>query len=157
MANNMECTHDVFPCVTLQIDPGSLYFCDDAPPSGDLVLEVPVTIHVYSVVPFPGHGFKIAYNSRDDTTNMNTGWLVYNPHFMQLRTLVPKAALRFNIQWDILSFSLEGARSIAKMPVKFQSDGTILDTNLAASRLCEILQSYVVSEIETEPWYLGHL
>ena len=35
------------------------------------------------------------------------------------------------------------------LPVKFQSDRTILNTNLAASRLCEILQWDVLSDIET--------
>ena len=36
------------------------------------------------------------------------------------------------------------------MPVKFQSDRTILNTNLAASRLYKILRKYVFSDIETE-------
>ena len=40
----------------------------------------------------------------------------------------------------------------AEVPVKFQSDRTILNTNLAASRLYEILRKDVFSDIETGPW-----
>ena len=39
----------------------------------------------------------------------------------------------------------------AEVPVKFQSDRTILNTNLAASRLYEILRKDVFSDIETGP------
>ena len=39
----------------------------------------------------------------------------------------------------------------AEAPVKFQSDRTILNTNLAASTLCEILKQDVLSDTETEP------
>ena len=53
----------------------------------------------------------------------------------------------------------------AEVPVKFQSDRTILNANLAASRLYEILRKNVFSDIETEPslphelthWPLGDL
>ena len=38
------------------------------------------------------------------------------------------------------------------MSVKFQSDQTILNTNIAASRLYEILPKDVFSDIETGPW-----
>ena len=43
----------------------------------------------------------------------------------------------------------------AEVPVKFQSDRTILNTNLAASRLYEILRKDVFSDIETGPWIFG--
>ena len=39
----------------------------------------------------------------------------------------------------------------AEVPVKFQSDRTILNTNLVASRLYETLRKYVFSDIETGP------
>ena len=39
----------------------------------------------------------------------------------------------------------------AKVPVKFQSDRTIPNTNLTASRLCKILHQDVLSDIETGP------
>ena len=39
----------------------------------------------------------------------------------------------------------------AEVPLKFQSDRTILNTNLAASRLDEILRKDVFSDIETGP------
>ena len=45
----------------------------------------------------------------------------------------------------------------AEVPVKFQSDRTILNTNLAASRLYEILRKDVFSDIETGPWSLYYL
>ena len=40
-------------------------------------------------------------------------------------------------------------RTAAEVPVKFQSDRTILNSNLAASRLYEILRKDVFSDIET--------
>ena len=43
----------------------------------------------------------------------------------------------------------------AEVPVKFQSDRTILNTNLAASRLYEILRKDVFSDIETGSWWFG--
>ena len=45
--------------------------------------------------------------------------------------------------------------AIVEVPVKFQSDQTILNTNLAASRLYEILRKDVFSDIETGPSILG--
>ena len=39
----------------------------------------------------------------------------------------------------------------AEVPVNFQSDRTILNTNLVTSRLCDILQQDVLSDIETGP------
>ena len=39
----------------------------------------------------------------------------------------------------------------AEVPVKFQRDRTILNTNLAVSRLYKILRKYVFSDIETRP------
>ena len=42
--------------------------------------------------------------------------------------------------------------SATDVPVKFQSDRTFLNTNLAASRLCQILQEDVLLDIETGPW-----
>ena len=57
-----------------------------------------------------------------------------------------------------LSYRFEIDRHIgstaAEVPVKFQSDQTILNTNLAASRLYEILRKDVFSDIETGPWAL---
>ena len=61
-----------------------------------------------------------------------------------------------------ISYSLEATRVALKfdrhigstaveVPVKFQSDRTILNTNLAASRLYEILRKDVFSNIETGP------
>ena len=44
-----------------------------------------------------------------------------------------------------------GVNSAADVPVKFQSDTTILSTNLVASRLHEILRKDVFSDIETGP------
>ena len=43
----------------------------------------------------------------------------------------------------------------AEVPVKFQSDRTILNTNLTASRLYEILRKDVFSDIETGPCALS--
>ena len=83
---------------------------------------------------------------------------------------------RLNIRKDVLSWDLVKSRSreicikncsialkfdrhfgsiAADVPVKFQSDTTILSTNLVASRLHEILRKDVFSDIETGPWYLG--
>ena len=45
----------------------------------------------------------------------------------------------------------------AEVPVKFQSDRTILNTNLVASRLYEILRKDVFSDIETGPGYCSIL
>ena len=50
---------------------------------------------------------------------------------------------RLNIRKDV--------SSAADVPVKFQSDRTILNTNLAVSRLYEILRKDVFSDIETGP------
>ena len=48
--------------------------------------------------------------------------------------------------------ALKFDRHIAvEVPVKFQRDGTVLIANLAAPRLCEILQYDVSSDIETGP------
>ena len=81
---------------------------------------------------------------------------------------------RLNIRKDVLSQDLVKSRSseigglncrialkfdrhfgscTAEVPVKFQSNRTILNTNLAASILCEILQKDVLSDIETGPGY----
>ena len=70
---------------------------------------------------------------------------------------------RFNIRWYVLSEDLVKSRSreigsssygialqfdrhfgspAAELPAKFQSDRTILNTNLAASKLCEFLQTF---------------
>ena len=40
----------------------------------------------------------------------------------------------------VLKFEMRIGSSAASVPVKFQSDRTNLHTNLAATRLCEILQ-----------------
>ena len=40
---------------------------------------------------------------------------------------------------------------VAEVPVKFEWDQTILDTYLAASKRCDILQLDVLSDIETRP------
>ena len=46
-------------------------------------------------------------------------------------------------------------QTAAEVPVKFPSDRTILNTNLAASRLYEILRKNVFSDIETGPCVLS--
>ena len=50
-----------------------------------------------------------------------------------------------------MKFDRHISSSTADVPVKFQSDWTILNTNLAASRLCKILED-VLLDIETGPW-----
>ena len=51
-----------------------------------------------------------------------------------------------------LKFDRHIGSTAAEVPVEFQSDRTILNTNLAASRLYEILRKDVFSDIETGPW-----
>ena len=51
-----------------------------------------------------------------------------------------------------MKFDRHIGSTAAEVPVKFQSDRTILNTNLAASRLYEILRKDVFSDIETGPW-----
>ena len=53
-----------------------------------------------------------------------------------------------------LKFDRHIGSNAAEVPVKFQSDRTILNTNLAASRLYEILRKDVFSDIETGPRFL---
>ena len=55
-----------------------------------------------------------------------------------------------------LKFDRHIGSTTAEVPVKFQSDRKILHTNLAASRLYEILRKYVFSDIETGPWTQSH-
>ena len=50
-----------------------------------------------------------------------------------------------------LKFDRHIGSNAAEVPVKFQSDRKILNTNLAASRLYEILRKDVFSDIETGP------
>ena len=50
-----------------------------------------------------------------------------------------------------MKFDRHIGSNAAEVPVKFQSDRTNLNTNLAASRLYEILQKDVFSDIETGP------
>ena len=50
-----------------------------------------------------------------------------------------------------LKFDRHIGSTAAEVPVKFQSDRTILNTNLAASRLYEILRKDVFSDFETGP------
>ena len=50
-----------------------------------------------------------------------------------------------------LKFDRHIGSTAAEVPVKFPSDRTILNTNLAASRLYEILRKDVFSDIETGP------
>ena len=50
-----------------------------------------------------------------------------------------------------LTFDRHTGSTAAEVPVKFQSERTILNTNLAASRLYEILRKDVFSDIETGP------
>ena len=52
-----------------------------------------------------------------------------------------------------LKFDRHISSTAAEVPVKFQSDRTILNSNLAASRLYEILRKDVFSDIET--WQLN--
>ena len=54
-----------------------------------------------------------------------------------------------------MKFDRHTGSTAAEVPVKFQSDRTILNTNLAASRLDEILRKDVFSDIETGPWFLA--
>ena len=56
-----------------------------------------------------------------------------------------------------LKFGRHISSSAAEVPAKFQSDWTILNTNLTASRLCKILQYNVLSDIETGPRTASHL
>ena len=51
-----------------------------------------------------------------------------------------------------MKFDRHIGSTAAKVPVKFHSDRTILNTNLVASRLYEILRKEVFSDIETGPW-----
>ena len=51
-----------------------------------------------------------------------------------------------------LKFDRNIGSTAAEVPVKFQNDQAILNTNLAASRLGEILRKDVFSDIETGPW-----
>ena len=48
-----------------------------------------------------------------------------------------------------LTFDRHIGSTAAEVPVKFHSDRTILNTNLAASRLYEVLRKDVFSDIET--------
>ena len=50
-----------------------------------------------------------------------------------------------------LKFDRHIGSTAAEVPFKFQSDRTILNTNLAASRLYEILRKDIFSDIETGP------
>ena len=52
-----------------------------------------------------------------------------------------------------LKFDRHIGSTAAEVPVKLQSDRAILNTNLAASILYEILRKAVFSDIETGPWY----
>ena len=54
-----------------------------------------------------------------------------------------------------LKFDRHIGSTAAEVPVEFQSDRTILNTILAASRLYEILRKDVFSDIETGPWLLA--
>ena len=56
-----------------------------------------------------------------------------------------------------MKFDRHIGSTAAEVPVKFQSDRTILNTNLAASRLYEILRKDVFSDIETGPWGPYHI
>ena len=58
-----------------------------------------------------------------------------------------------------LKFDRHFGSTAAEVPVKFQSDSTVLNTNLAASGLCEILRKDIWSDIETGRWhvYVGPL
>ena len=90
----------------------------------------------------------------------------------QFHTLHTASGARLNIRKDVFSYNLVKSRSheigtincrialkfdrhigstAAEVPVKFQSDWTILNTNLAASILYEILRKDVFSDIETGP------
>ena len=51
-----------------------------------------------------------------------------------------------------LKFDRHIGSTAAGVAVQFQSDRAILNTNLAVSRLYEILQKDVFSDIETGPW-----
>ena len=51
-----------------------------------------------------------------------------------------------------MKFDRRMGSTAAEVPVKFQSDRKIIHTNLAASRLCEILWWDILSDIETGPW-----
>ena len=91
---------------------------------------------------------------------------------LQLPLIEKRTGPRLNIRKDVFSWDLVKSRSheigtlncrialkfdrhigstAAEVPVKFQSDRIILNTNLAASRLNEILRKDVFSDIETGP------
>ena len=53
--------------------------------------------------------------------------------------------------WITLKFDWHIGNTATKVSVTFQSDCAILNTSIAASRLCEILRLDVLSEIETRP------
>ena len=50
-----------------------------------------------------------------------------------------------------LKFDMHISSSAAEVPVKFQSDQTIMNTNLVDLRLHEILQKDILSDSETGP------
>ena len=50
-----------------------------------------------------------------------------------------------------MKFDRHIASTATEVPVKFQSDRKILNTNLAASRIDEMLRKDVFSDIETGP------
>ena len=55
-----------------------------------------------------------------------------------------------------MTFDRRIGSTAAEVPVKYQSDWTILNTNLEASRLYEILRKDVFSDIETGPRSIFH-
>ena len=67
------------------------------------------------------------------------------PRRREIGNLNPRIALKFDRHID---------STTAEVHINFQSDRTFINTNLAASRLCEILQLDVLSGIEMGLRYL---
>ena len=104
-----------------------------------------IALHQY-VVPSPG--LETSQKEYVAATRKNRHLCDSDHRMVRMVTLNCRIALKFDRHIG---------STAAEVPVKCQSDRTILNTNLAASRLYEILRKDVFSEIETGPWcYQGH-
>ena len=74
-----------------------------------------------------------------------------NKHFVHWNALHDIGTLNYEIA---LTFDRRIGSSAGDVPVKFQSDGLILNTILTASKLCKILQEDVSLETETGARFL---
>ena len=90
----------------------------------------------------------------NDSGQWKTGiphWWCDSPMHWRACVLTPCLEIG-NLNYLIdLKFDGHIGSTAAEVTVKFQSDRTILNTNLAASRLHEILRQDVLSDIETGP------